>query len=75
MAGPDDRHPDKPVSLKKLVLAAGRERVRTVGWREGDRGPLSSQFIALRARPANDAQRDDDMDRLVEALSVCPLKI
>jgi SRSO17 transposase len=57
---PVPRYPDKPVSLKKLVLAAGRERVRTVGWREGDRGPLSSQFIALRVRPANDAQRDDD---------------
>jgi SRSO17 transposase len=34
--------------------------VRTVGWREGDRGPLSSQFIALRVRPANDAHRDPD---------------
>ena len=42
------------------MLAAGREQVRTVGWREGDRGPLASQFIALRVRPANDAQRDDD---------------
>jgi SRSO17 transposase len=57
---PAPRYPDKPVSLKQLVLAAGREQVRTVGWREGDRGPLSSQFIALRVRPANDAQRDDD---------------
>jgi SRSO17 transposase len=57
---PVPRYPEKPVSLKQLVLAAGRERVRTVGWRQGDRGPLSSQFIALRVRPANDAQRDDD---------------
>ena len=32
----------------------------TVGWREGDRGRLSSGFIALRVRPANDAQRDND---------------
>ncbi|MGH2357597.1 MAG: IS701 family transposase [Candidatus Limnocylindria bacterium] len=54
------RYPDKPVSLKNLVLAAGREQVRGVGWREGDRGPLSSSFIALRVRPANDAQRQDD---------------
>lgn len=53
------RYPDKPSSLKKLVLGAGPEKVRTVGWREGDRGPLSSRFIALRVRPANDAQRDD----------------
>ena len=57
---PVARYPGKPSSLRELVLAAGREQVRTVGWREGDRGPLSSQFIALRVRPANDAQRDDD---------------
>jgi SRSO17 transposase len=57
---PTARYPGKPVSLKDLVLAAGREHVDTVGWREGDRGPLASQFIALRVRPANDAQRDED---------------
>jgi SRSO17 transposase len=57
---PVPRYPEKPSSLRDLVLAAGREQVRTVGWREGDRGPLASQFIALRVRPANDAQRDDD---------------
>ena len=57
---PVARYPDKPVSLKDLVLAAGRQQLRTVGWREGDRGPLASQFIALRVRPANDAQRDHD---------------
>lgn len=57
---PVARYPEKPSSLRDLVLSAGREQVRTVGWREGDRGPLASQFIALRARPANNAQRDDD---------------
>ena len=57
---PVPRYPDKPSSLRDLVLAAGREQVRTVGWREGDRGPLASQFLALRVRPANNAQRDDD---------------
>ena len=57
---PVPRYPDKPASLRDLVLAAGREQVRTVGWREGDRGPLASQFLALRVRPANNAQRDDD---------------
>jgi SRSO17 transposase len=57
---PRPRYPDPPASLKTLVLAAGREQVHAVGWREGDRGPLVSQFIALRVRPANDAQRDDD---------------
>jgi SRSO17 transposase len=57
---PVPRYPEKPSSLRELVLAAGREQVRTVGWREGDRGPMASQFIALRVRPANDAQRDED---------------
>ena len=45
------RYPDKPLNLRQLVLEAGRGQVRTVGWREGDRGPLQSQFIALRVRP------------------------
>jgi SRSO17 transposase len=54
------RYPEKPLSLRELVLAAGREHVHTIGWREGDRGPLASQFIAIRVRPANDAQREHD---------------
>ncbi len=57
---PIPRYPEQPASLKELVLTAGREQVRTVGWREGDRGPLASHFIALRVRPANDAQRAED---------------
>lgn len=56
---PRPRYTEKPVSLRDLVLAAGRDQALGVGWREGDRGPLSSQFIALRVRPANDAQCDD----------------
>lgn len=57
---PVARYPDKPQSLRDLVLAAGREEIGAVGWREGDRGPLTASFIALRVRPANDAQRQDD---------------
>ena len=57
---PVARYPDKPQSLRDLALAAGPDQVRAVGWREGDRGPLTSSFIALRVRPANDAQRQDD---------------
>jgi SRSO17 transposase len=57
---PKTRYLDKPVSLRDLVLAAGRDQVRTVGWREGGRGPPTSSFIALRVRPANGAQRDED---------------
>lgn len=57
---PKARYPDKPVSLRDLVLAAGRDQAQAVSWREGDRGPLTSSFIALRVRPANSAQRDED---------------
>ncbi len=57
---PIPKYAQKPVSLRELVLATGREQVHTVGWREGDRGPLSSQFLAIRVRPANDTQRQDD---------------
>lgn len=57
---PVARYPDKPLSLRKLVLAAGPDQVQTVSWREGDRGPLTGQFVAIRVRPANDAQRQDD---------------
>lgn len=57
---PVPRYPEKPSNLRDLVLAAGGGQVETVGWREGDRGPLAGQFIALRVRPANDTQRDQD---------------
>ncbi len=57
---PAPRYPEKPVSPRDLVLAASHEQALGVGWREDDRGPLQSQFIALRVRPANDAQRNDD---------------
>jgi SRSO17 transposase len=58
---PVARYPDTPQSVRDLVLAAGRDQVRTVAWREGDRGPLVSRFIALRVRPANRSiQRDQD---------------
>jgi SRSO17 transposase len=57
---PKPRYPDKPTSLRALALAAGADAARPVTWREGDRGPLTSHFIALRVRPANDAQRQDD---------------
>lgn len=57
---PKGRYPEAPSNLRQLVLQAGRQAARRVTWREGDRGPLTSEFIALRVRPANDAQRRDD---------------
>jgi len=57
---PVPRYRDPPSSLHDLVLANGADAAQLVGWREGDRGPLKSHFVALRVRPANDAQRQPD---------------
>jgi SRSO17 transposase len=57
---PAARYPGRPSSLRELVLAAGHQRARPVTWREGDRGPLTGHFTAIRVRPANDAQRQPD---------------
>ncbi len=57
---PVARYSDKPLSLRDLALTAGQASTQAIGWREGDRGPLCSSFVALRVRPANDAQRQDD---------------
>jgi SRSO17 transposase len=57
---PRPRYPEAPSGLRDLVLAADAGAARPVSWREGDRGPLTSRFVCLRVRPANDAQRDDD---------------
>jgi SRSO17 transposase len=57
---PAARYPDKPLRLRDLALIAGQDSTRAIGWREGDHGPLCSSFVALRVRPANDAQRDQN---------------
>jgi SRSO17 transposase len=57
---PKARYPDKPSNLRALALANGAQAALPVTWREGASGPLTSRFIALRVRPANDAQRDHD---------------
>lgn len=57
---PKPRYPQKPVSLREAALDAGRGAAQSVTWREGERGPLTSRFLRLRVRPANDAQRTED---------------
>jgi SRSO17 transposase len=57
---PAARYPDAASNLRDLILATGRGSTHTVCWRDGDRGPLRSDFVALSVRPANDAQRQDD---------------
>ncbi|HEY2200293.1 MAG TPA: IS701 family transposase [Solirubrobacteraceae bacterium] len=50
---PVARYHQAPGSLKELALAAGKKAAKTVTWREGTRGKMSSRFLAVRVRPAN----------------------
>lgn len=57
---PVAKYPDKPQSVKQLVIAAGRNAAKPVQWREGSRPGtgrsgfkrMYSRFVALRIRPA-----------------------
>lgn len=51
------RYRDDAQSLKELALSAGREAATSVTWREGTRGKMTSSFLALRVRPANEGLR------------------
>lgn len=42
----------QPIRIAKLVEGIPRERYKTVSWREGARGKLSSKFLAYRVRSA-----------------------
>jgi SRSO17 transposase len=41
-----------PIPIGELVKGIARERYKTVAWREGSRGKLSSKFLAYRVRSA-----------------------
>ena len=49
---PKPRYRTTPTSLREHVLAAGRDGAVSVSWREGSRGTLTGEFLALRVRPA-----------------------
>ena len=51
---PKARYRQDPSSLTDLALAAGKKAAVAVTWREGTRGRMSSRFLALRVRPANE---------------------
>ena len=42
------------LSLKALAIELGREKFRSVTWRDSTRGPLRSRFARLRVLPAHD---------------------
>jgi SRSO17 transposase len=51
---------NQPVTLKALALSLPAQDWRTVTWREGSQGKLSSRFAAVRVRPAHrDTQRSE----------------
>jgi SRSO17 transposase len=54
---PKARYRQAPSSFKQLALAAGSNAAVAVTWREGTRGKMSSRFLALRVRPANEGLR------------------
>lgn len=47
----DDQH--KPVSARELAAALPKRAWKTVRWREGTKGTMSSRFAAVRVRPAH----------------------
>jgi len=50
----------QPVTLKALALSLPTHAWRSVTWREGSNGDLSSRFAAVRVRPAHrDTQRSE----------------
>src|SRR5918998_392821 len=49
---PKPRYRTRQVALREHMVAAGRHAAVEVCWREGSRGPMTSQFLALRVRPA-----------------------
>jgi SRSO17 transposase len=67
---PKPRYREDPSSLKALALAAGKQAVQTVTWRQGTRGKMTSRFLALRVRPANIGLRNN-ANRNGKELSVC----
>lgn len=47
----DNQH--KPVSARELAAALPKRAWKTVRWREGTKGTMSSRFAAVRVRPAH----------------------
>lgn len=61
------RYRTNPISLREHVLAAGRTSAHHLSWREGSKGALGSDFVALRVRPAGRRPRYGDDGTLAQA--------
>lgn len=62
---PQPRYRQPPLAVAELATDAGAAAYREVTWREGSRGPMTSRFLAVRARPAGVRPR-----RLAQAAAV-----
>jgi SRSO17 transposase len=60
----DARH--RPASLKELALGLSKRAWRTVGWREGTAGRLSSRFARVRVRAAHRGEAHGEEWVLIE---------
>jgi SRSO17 transposase len=67
---PEPRYRQEPSSLKALALAAGKQAARTVTWRQGTRGRMTSRFLALPVRPPN-VQLRNNANRNGEEIPLC----
>jgi len=56
----------KPVSVKRLALGLPKRAWRTIGWREGTAGLLSSRFARVRVRAAHRNKPYDEEWLLIE---------
>jgi SRSO17 transposase len=61
------RYRTKPISLREHILAAGRTSARRLSWRQGSKGALAAEFVALRVRPAGRKPRYADDGTLPQA--------
>jgi SRSO17 transposase len=60
------RYRTKPLSLREHILATGRDTARRLSWRQGSKGELAAEFVALRVRPAGRKPRLDNDGTLAE---------
>ena len=68
----DGRH--RPLAAARLAAALPADAWRTVAWREGTSGPLTSRFAAVRVRPATGPEAPPARPERHSALSVATLR-
>ncbi|MFI1295101.1 IS701 family transposase [Streptomyces noursei] len=57
------RYREPARSLKDLVMAAGRPRLRRCTWRQGSKGAMTGRFMVMQVRPAGVAAKKTAMEQ------------